>query len=1220
MRSKMCQGFVLFIGLWVALRSIKAAEQPAPPARELAEVRAVLAQAPAAKYERPLHVVLWAGPKDHGPNEHDYPLWQKRWKVLLGGKSPDDEPILNTFGSPQPASQEELAGAPLVSVSTAWRMPTEEQWSTADVMVMFCAPEWTAPSLKQLEHYLELGKGLVVVHMAMWQESPELAQLIGAAKQPQTQFRHGPLHLEVTAPNHAICRGMPETIDLIDESYFDFVGDLSDAETLAISREMRPQETTPRREPLFWTLARGPGRVFVCVPGHYMWTFDDPLFRLLLLRGTAWAAGELPYRFDILALRGARLRQENAVSAAEPRAPKADDPDLLLWLDATERSTLTADDQGHVSEWQSKALARPCAVRSAGTQRPLLVQNAWDGKPAVRFDGQDDVLRNTQFNQSAPRWTLFLVTCPRSNKGSGVPDGFHGFFSATRKGQPDFVTGMNVDMGGYATDRFVCLNVESNKGSGASNLLFVGTDFGRPRVLVVSSDQEQTRLFAESVSQAARPANDTPTSLEEIRIGARSYVEGQETGFIDAEIAELALYARALSVDEILAISRYLEEKYAVVNRLTPEPRYSLEEAVTALASYEWDGSRAPLAPIDEIVQRGSVAERKTLEENLARVLGQGVSPAAVDFICRRLAIIGTSTCVPVLESLVKDPQRGAAARQALEQIPAVEAGHALLASLAHAEPSEVSALVQCLGARRDPAAVEPLLERLNSGQSTHLEEVARALAQIGDPRAVGALLNASTVSPHVLLTLAGNLAAAGHLPESLRVYEQLGASEDPGVRAAVLRGLVTVDPDRNVERLLQALRGDNDRLRGQAADLLAQVCSEQVLSAVWAEFTGLPIPSQRVLLGKQWSRTPAMGRALAVRAIQSELPEIRCEGLRVLTVVGDVSSVELLGRVAVDDASLPVRQAAESALCHLASAGTDEALIRGLSDAPTVQHTLLIRVLRERRTRGAEPALLTSTESSDQAIRLEALGALEQLGDATLVPTLISCLLTAQTGEEQEAAERAIWRCALRSTDAVDPAAPLIAAFDKGSIPNRTLLLPVLGRVGGPQAARILYAARSDARPDVRAAAIRGLANWPDATMADELLQLARQSDLPEHRIWALRGYIRVVTIPGSRSADQTFSLLQEAWKVSTRNDERRLIVQRLPAVVCVRSLEMALSHLHDPALQQESVQAAAQLSESLLEADPAVARQAIEKILALDIDPALRARLARHMPNRSE
>jgi type 1 glutamine amidotransferase len=61
---------------------------------------------------------------------------------------------------------------------------------------------------------------------------------------------------------------------------------------------------------MFWTYETGRGRVFGCVPGHYVWTFDDPWFRLLLLRGIAWAGGGSVYRFDPLVLRGARVAED----------------------------------------------------------------------------------------------------------------------------------------------------------------------------------------------------------------------------------------------------------------------------------------------------------------------------------------------------------------------------------------------------------------------------------------------------------------------------------------------------------------------------------------------------------------------------------------------------------------------------------------------------------------------------------------------------------------------------------------------------------------------------------------------------------------------------------------------------------------------------------------------------------------------------------------------
>ena len=60
-------------------------------------------------------------------------------------------------------------------------------------------------------------------------------------------------------------------------------------------------------QPTFWTVERGRGRVFVSIPGHYSWTFDDPMFRTLLLRGIAWSARRDVDRFNNLVTLDARV-------------------------------------------------------------------------------------------------------------------------------------------------------------------------------------------------------------------------------------------------------------------------------------------------------------------------------------------------------------------------------------------------------------------------------------------------------------------------------------------------------------------------------------------------------------------------------------------------------------------------------------------------------------------------------------------------------------------------------------------------------------------------------------------------------------------------------------------------------------------------------------------------------------------------------------------------
>jgi len=285
-------------------------EPPAPRSR--AEVQAILAEAPkppAADTLRDLNVVLLASKKDHGPNEHDYPLWQKRWKVLLGGKAPGDEPKVNLYcPEPETGRNAILAGAPKVKVSTAMDWPGKEQLESADLVVMFSKPRWNPETLKDLEALLARGGGFVITHVAIWQKSKELANVIGMAAGNQTRYRHGPVDLKIVDPKNPITLGLPKTIRFVDETYFHFQGDAGKISVIATCNEqVEKGKDATRPEPIFWTRERGKGKVFVCILGHYIWTFDDPLFRILMLRGMAWAAGESPYRFDELALRGALL-------------------------------------------------------------------------------------------------------------------------------------------------------------------------------------------------------------------------------------------------------------------------------------------------------------------------------------------------------------------------------------------------------------------------------------------------------------------------------------------------------------------------------------------------------------------------------------------------------------------------------------------------------------------------------------------------------------------------------------------------------------------------------------------------------------------------------------------------------------------------------------------------------------------------------------------------
>jgi hypothetical protein len=250
---------------------------------------------------RTLNIVLVAGPKDHGPGEHDYPEWQRRYSELLGK-------------------------APGLRISSAWEWPQQGHWDLADVMVFyFWNHDWNEDRYKQLDTFLAKGGGVVALHSASVadQEPEKLAERIGLAFQPgRSKYRHGPQELNFRNQESGVrsqlsrdsersasedARGITaglSTVPFLDESYWPMIGDVKRVCVLATTEE----EGKPW--PMMWTFEPGKGRVFGCILGHYSWTFDDPICRLLIFRGLAWAAKDRWDRFIPLVTDGVRWQEE----------------------------------------------------------------------------------------------------------------------------------------------------------------------------------------------------------------------------------------------------------------------------------------------------------------------------------------------------------------------------------------------------------------------------------------------------------------------------------------------------------------------------------------------------------------------------------------------------------------------------------------------------------------------------------------------------------------------------------------------------------------------------------------------------------------------------------------------------------------------------------------------------------------------------------------------
>lgn len=231
-----------------------------------------------------------------------------------------------------------------------------------------------------------------------------------------------------------------------------------------------------------------------------------------------------------------------------------------------------------------------------------------------------------------------------------------------------------------------------------------------------------------------------------------------------------------------------------------------LDTAFDSLKKFDWGSDLAGLAPIEEAItaSHDKIEARQELENRLIALLSGDLSRDARDYICRKLATIGTVASVPTLAVLLRNPESSHMSRFALERIPVPEAAAALRHALAMDAPSPLTSeqkvgLISSLGARRDTGAAELLGRSLVDAQPAVARAAALALGAIGSSESV-VLLQSALERPNVnrpaiidaLLSCAEAYLAGNQRAQAFTIYKAFAEPNQPRiVRLAATRGLL---------------------------------------------------------------------------------------------------------------------------------------------------------------------------------------------------------------------------------------------------------------------------------------------------------------------------------------------------------------------------------------------------------------------------------------------
>ncbi|NQT50942.1 HEAT repeat domain-containing protein [bacterium] len=573
---------------------------------------------------------------------------------------------------------------------------------------------------------------------------------------------------------------------------------------------------------------------------------------------------------------------------------------------------------------------------------------------------------------------------------------------------------------------------------------------------------------------------------------------------------------------------------------------------------------------------------------------------------CQRLALIGTQRAVPALAALLGDEKLSGYARFGLEPIADPSVDDALRSAMGRLKGGPLAGVINSIGARRDPKAV-PALAKLALSDGEGAMEAVAALGRIATNEAVETLRRVLTSGPaskrpaaaHACLAAAERLVARNKRTEASALCDAVRKADlPPHLHLAAAYQAILVRGAAGAPLLIELLRDKDTARVGVALRAARELPGPEVTKALAAELGTLP-PGVQVLVIKVLAtrKDPNVSKVLEGLASSKE-PDVRVEALAALGEVGEASAVAVLLTAA--GAGGKEAATALSSLRAIKGAAVDAALIQAMRTAKPDLRMQLISVLADRGCTAATAALLRQAAHDDAAVAKGAFRALGLLASPEDLPAMVKLLVAAKSAQAQ--AETAIVLVAERMPDASKRADAVLDGLASAREPAvRAALLRVLGRIAGEKAYAAVERAGGDDNAEVKDAAIRALAAWPDIRATDALLGLVKRADSEAHRVLALRGYVRLLGTAKDANPRETVRKYAEVLATTKRADARKLVLGGLADVAHGDALVLVMSQLDDPTVRSEAMSAAIRIARATMGADRRAARAAMEKVLAV-------------------
>ena len=632
---------------------------------------------------------------------------------------------------------------------------------------------------------------------------------------------------------------------------------------------------------------------------------------------------------------------------------------------------------------------------------------------------------------------------------------------------------------------------------------------------------------------------------------------------------------------------------------------------------YDFGTSDGALTNIENQVLLATPAQRPALEKKLLGVLAASDATfPAKQYACRMLKIIGSDKSVPALAKLLSDEKLSHAARIALEALPGEAAGAALRDALGKAKGKLQIGIIGSLGARRDGKAVKALAALLDNKDAAPVCASLKALARIGDLAAAKALEQAQvgdslrTEWCDDCLACANNLIAAQEAKRALQLIQLAVKNEHcpHTVRVGAFLTVVRLDQAGGAKLILDALNTDDPILQQAVVPAVGQLTDAKQLQIIVKALPELSIEKQVALMPALVAHPDTPNMSAQINAwLAGTNVELKTAAIAAVVRLGDAQNVKQL--VADLEANDDLSKLAQQTLIDLQGKQVVKELLKSAQTGDPKLRVSVIAILAERRDVKVLPALYALLDDANSKVRHAAAKTIGNLGETADVAKLTGLVVSKKDSGDRDSLASALATVALREKDVATRAASIIAALAAADDEAKAQLLDVLSALGGKPAYEAVRGCLASTVPGVKKAAVKALAEWPDAAPLNDLLAVAKGDANDINRILALRGYIRELALANMK-ADKRAQLYRDAMGMAQRTEEKRAVLAGLAQVQDVSAYKLIATYFTDETVKAEAFLATLHVADVLAKKKGRETKAALEVVIKEATDKNLKKR----------